>query len=314
MSVSNNFNFSLTRNDIIYEAYRLASIIDPVETLSSTEITNASQSLNIIMKNLMSRGLRLWSYESAVLIPTIGQSEYTLSESGDRFILKSDFVKTTLSVAIASGNTSFTVASGTGIAISDTIGVLNSSNVFVWRTVSNVVGNVITVSSAFTSAFTVDSKVYSYTARITKPLSISDATVQYDTNSEIGISKMSMNEYQALSYKAMAGNPTQFYYQPKIDEGRLFLYPQSENESQYINLVIERPFDDLDSSTDTIPSPNEFYDIIIYSLAQRLAMQNGFYSKSSILGVEVERLYSLQRLHDFEDASINVGFSNGMFE
>lgn len=314
MSVSNNFNFSLTRNDIIYEAYRLASIIDPVETLSSTEITNASQSLNIIMKNLMSRGLRLWSYESAVLIPAIGQSEYTLSESGDRFILKSDFVKTTLSIAIASGNTSFTVASGTGIAISDTIGVLNSSNVFVWRTVSNVVGNVITVSSAFTSAFTVDSKVYSYTARITKPLSISDATVQYDTNSEIGISKMSMNEYQALSYKAMAGNPTQYYYQPKIDEGRLFLYPQSENESQYINLVIEKPFDDLDSSTDTIPSPNEFYDIIIYSLAQRLAMQNGFYNKSSILGVEVERLYSLQRLHDFEDASINVGFSNGMFE
>jgi hypothetical protein len=314
MSVSNNFNFSLTRNDIIYEAYRLASIIDPVETLSSTEITNASQSLNIIMKNLMARGLRLWSYESAILIPTIGQSEYTLSESGDRFILKNDFIQTKLSVAIASSDTSFTVASGSGIAVSDTIGVLNSSNVFVWRTVSNVATNVITVSSAFTSAFAVDAKVYSYTARITKPLSISDATVQYDTNSEIGISKMSMNEYQALSYKAMAGNPTQYYYQPKIDEGRLFLYPQSENESQYINLVIEKPFDDLDSSTDTIPSPNEFYDIIIYTLAQRLAMQNGFYSKASILGAEVERLFSLQRLHDFEDSSMSVGFSEGIFD
>jgi hypothetical protein len=75
--------------------------------------------------------------------------------------------------------------------------------------------------------------------------------VQYDVNSEISISKMSGSEYQALSYKAMTGNPTQYYYQPRIAEGRLFLYPQSENESQYINLVIEKPFDDLDASSDT---------------------------------------------------------------
>jgi len=314
MSVSNNFNFTLTRDDIIYEAYRLASIIDPVETLSATEITNASQSLNIIMKNLMARGLRLWSYENAILIPKLAQSEYVLSESGDRFILKSDFVQTKLSVAITSGDTSFTVVSGSGIATSDTIGVLNSSNVFVWRTVSGVSTNVITVSSAFTSDFLVDSKVYSYTARITKPLTISDATVQYDVNSEISISKMSGSEYQALSYKAMTGNPTQYYYQPRIAEGRLFLYPQSENESQYINLVIEKPFDDLDASSDTLPSPNEYYDIVICTLAQRLAMQNGFYGKATTLGAEVERLFSLQRLHDFEDSSINMGFSDGIFD
>jgi hypothetical protein len=257
MSVSNNFNFTLTRDDIIYEAYRLASIIDPVETLSATEITNASQSLNIIMKNLMARGLRLWSYENAILIPKLAQSEYVLSESGDRFILKSDFVQTKLSIAITSGDTSFTVVSGSGIATSDIIGVLNSSNVFVWRTVSGVSTNVITVSSAFTSDFLVDSKVYSYTARITKPLTISDATVQYDVNSEISISKMSGSEYQALSYKAMTGNPTQYYYQPRITEGRLFLYPQSENESQNINSDIEKHFDDLNASSHTMPSTTE---------------------------------------------------------
>lgn len=313
MSVSNNFNFSLTRNDIIYEAYRLASIIDAEETLTATEIANASQSLNVILKSLMTRGLRLWSYENVVLIPAIGQSEYTISETGDRVCLKSDFVQTTLSVAIASSNTSFTVASATGIAISDTIGVLNTSNVFVWRTVSNVVGNVITVSSAFTSAFAIGSKVYSYTSRITKPLSISDAMVQYDTNSEMPISKMSQNEYQALSYKNMAGNPTQYFYQPKIDEGKLFLYPQSENESQYINLVIEKPFDDVDSETDTIPSPNEYYDIIIYTLAERLAFANSFYEKSTVLSNKIKELFDSQSLHDFEDASIQIGFSDGIF-
>lgn len=313
MSVSNNFNFSLTRNDIIYEAYRLASIIDAEETLTDTEIENASQSLNVILKSLMARGLRLWSYENVILIPSIGKSEYIISETGDRVCLKSDFIQTTLSVAINSSDTSFTVSSSAGIAVSDTIGVLNSSNVFVWRTITNVVGNVITVSSAFTNSFSIGAKVYSYTSRITKPLSISDATVQYDTNSEILMSKMSQNEYQALSYKAMAGNPTQYFYQPKIDEGRLFLYPQSENESQYINLVIEKPFDDMDNATDTIPSPNEYYDIIIYTLAERLAFSNSFYEKSNALLNKIKELFSIQSLHDFEDASIQIGFSDGIF-
>jgi len=312
MTVSNSFNFSLTRNDIIYEAYRLASLIDPVETLTSTEITNASQSLNLILKNLMARGVKVWTYEEAILIPEIGKAEYSINPTGDRVCLKSDFIKTTLGVAIASGNTSFTVASGAGIAISDTIGVLKDG-AFTWRTVSNVVGNVITVSTAFASAFAVDSKVYSYTARIAKPLRVCDAIMQYDENSSIAMAKISMTEWQNQNSKLVGGNPTMYHYQPQIDSGQFFINPSPIDESQYINLIIEKPFDDLDTSTDTIPTPNEYYDIIIYTLAERLAFANGFYSKASILGAKASQLTAYQESHDYEDSSMIIGFSEGQY-
>lgn len=307
MAVSNSFNFSLTRNDIINEAFRLTGILDQESTPTATEYTNAAQSLNIIMKRLMSRGVKLWTYEEIILIPQLNKSKYTIGISGDRCCLKSDFVQTTLASDVSAGDTVVTLTDASAIASSDIIGFyIPSGKYFGWKTVVSVSGNDVTVDDDFNNNLDAGTVVFSYTSRIAKPLKISDGMLQVGTNSQTAMTKLSQSEYVNVAQANTSSNPTQFFYKPKIDTGELFIYPMVDDEQKYLNFIIEKPHDDFDASSDTAPTPNEYYDVIIYSLAERLAFQYGFTEKSALLKARLDEIISQNELFDFSDVPIKT--------
>jgi hypothetical protein len=311
MALSNNYDFVLSRNEIIEEAFRLASILDQNETPTSTEYANAAQSLNIIMKQLMSTGVRLWRYTDTILLPTLNTSKFTLRASGGaRFCLADQFVETTVNGATSGGATTVIVDDATGIASSDQVGFyVTSSKSFEWATVSSVSTNTITVP-ALTNAITDGAAVYSYPASTSKPLKISDATLQIDASSETVVVPVSQREWRELSIKTSDGNPTQFFYKPTIDEGEFYMWPQVDDELKYINLVIERQFDDFDSATDNPATPNEYYQIMIYTLAHRLAIQYGFLTRSQILKQELAEYKAEMAVWDHQEADMKIEFDS----
>lgn len=311
MAVSNSYDFQLTRNTMIDEAYRLAGIIDQANTPTSTEYTNASQSLNIIIKNLMTKGLRLWRYEDVIFFPLLNTNKYELKATTARIILADQFVRTAVNGTFSSGASVVTVDSATGIGSSSEIGFYNpTTKAMDWYTVSSVSTNDITLSTTLSSALSDDTLVYSYPSTTSKPLRISDATLQINATSEIVMRQIGQRDYTEISYKKASGNPTQFFYKPNLQEGDFYIWPQVDDESKYINMVIERQFDDLDTSTDNPATPAEYYDIIIYCLGSRLAMQYGFFERANYLQGQYEKLIAEFSIHDRENASLVFGFED----
>lgn len=97
---------------------------------------------------------------------------------------------------------------------------------------------------------------------------------QNTSNVDIPMRLISRQEYNVLGNKSTTGNPIQMYFQPNRDDTTVYLFPTPDSTSAGSNtiyLVAQRPFQDFDSASDTPDFPQEWYEAVLYGLAQRLA-------------------------------------------
>lgn len=118
-----------------------------------------------------------------------------------------------------------------------------------------------------------------YTLSTPKPLKVLQA-FNHDSTSNVDIPMriLTKQEYNILGNKTSSGNPIQIYYDPRRDNGVLYVFPvptslQATNNT--IQLVYQAPFEDFNASTDTPDFPQEWYDAVTYGLACRLAPEYG---------------------------------------
>ena len=114
---------------------------------------------------------------------------------------------------------------------------------------------------------------------IAKPLKIYQAWL-HDINSNIDVPMriLTRQEYNILGNKTTSGMPIQIFYEPLRDSGVLHVFPTPDSYSQTnktLYIVYQRPFEDLDASTDNPDFPQEWYDAVTYGLATRLAPEYG---------------------------------------
>lgn len=118
-----------------------------------------------------------------------------------------------------------------------------------------------------------------YTLTTPKPLKVFQAWNR-TTSSKIDVPMrlITKEEYNRLGNKTTSGNPIQAYYDPRRDNGILYVFPvptSTEASNNTIKLVYQAPYEDFDVSTDTPDFPQEWYDAITYGLACRLAPEYG---------------------------------------
>lgn len=87
MAVSGTTNFTVSRDDVIKAAMRGLSVLEESASPTADSITNASMSLNLIIKNWQKEGIKLWTI-SEIAIPL---SANKLSYSIGPAITTSDF-------------------------------------------------------------------------------------------------------------------------------------------------------------------------------------------------------------------------------
>lgn len=112
-----------------------------------------------------------------------------------------------------------------------------------------------------------------------KPLKIIQAyNKDINSNVDIPIRIVSKQEYNLLGNKESSGNPIQIYYDPQRVYGVLHVFPTPtsvEQTNNRIYIVYQRPFEDIDSSADEPDFPQEWFDVLCYGLATRLAPEYG---------------------------------------
>lgn len=78
MATSGTTSFSVTRNDIISASLRLLGVLEEGATPSPTAIENASLVLNMMIKDWMTDGIKLWTTTEITLPLVANKTSYTL--------------------------------------------------------------------------------------------------------------------------------------------------------------------------------------------------------------------------------------------
>jgi len=273
MTTSASANFSLNRDALIKSSLRLINVGTEGYTPSAAEMQNASDALNMLIKAWQADGLQLWAQKRATLFLAKGTASYNLGTSGDH--ATSSYTSTAVKVAAAASDTTIDVDSTTGMAAGDYIGFVLDDDTLHWDTVSSVTdSDTVVITTGLASAAAVDNKVYFYTTKAYRPLRITEM-VRRNGNNDVTLYKMSREEYFALGNKQSSGTPNQFYYDPQLDSGVLYLYPAPSDVDSIIEYIYHRPFEDFDNATDTPDFPQEWYHAIRFGLASTIAPEYG---------------------------------------
>ena len=293
MATSGSQNFSQNRDAIINDAYQLLGVYGIGRTISSEDVTVASNALNRMVKAWATKGLHLWAKEEGVLFITPNTASYTLGNaSGDAHATKlDDLVLTQLNGALAASATSVTVDDTTGMTASDNIGIVLADKTIHWTTIVSVDSSTtLTLTTGVPGAANDDALVYTYTDKIYKPLRILDARRRTGVDSgatstefDLPLTEVSYQDYFELPTKAVNSIPNQFHYNPKLTSGKIYLYPRPSDGAERIHFSYERVLEDLDSASDDFDFPAEWLEPIVWQLAVRLGPMCGRTQKAQQL-------------------------------
>lgn len=108
-----------------------------------------------------------------------------------------------------------------------------------------------------------------------KPVRVTQAFVRDSAGYDHPVDMLDRDEYFD-QYDKSAG-PTRVscaYYKPDVDTGTLSVYPPANAayaSSDTLHIIYVKPYDDMDSGTNTFELPQEFYRALKYNLALDLA-------------------------------------------
>jgi len=316
MATSSSFNFTVTRDDIIKEAYEKIGVIDPTESPTADQVVGGARKLNLLAKAWMSKGLNLWRREEATLFMENDKQVYSLGATGDHWTAEINAVQaattgiTEMRVAGVSTNTTLEVDSTTGMAASDNIGVLMDDNTIHWTTIASVTdSDTVVLTTGLDAAAAIDNRVYHYTSKPQRPLRVLDAHRRDFNGNDTPMYKMADDEYQFLSKKNSKGSTNQWYYDPGRDtNGRLHLWVVASSVKDTVFLVYQRPVQDFDATADNPDFPVEWFRALILGLAYDLAPNNGIpVQERALLKIDRDEALADAMYWDEEDASVYFG-------
>lgn len=308
MATSGSTNYSRTRDNLIDTSLKLLGVLGEGETASANAVTDMAVLLNSMIKGWQAIGINLWREDEAVVFLTDSTAEYSLYSSGDR--ASAEIIKTELSVAGATSDTTITVDSVTSMATSDKIGVELDDNTIDWSTISSIdtTNKTITMAAGLGGAAAVNNNVYVYTTILSRPMDIVSARLLYDNGIERELRKLGRKEYFQLPNKTIEGKPVAFYFSPQLDRGKLYLWPTPDSVADRLRITYIRTIEDFDASTDDPDFPQEWLEAIAYNLAVRAAPMYGIdllVDNPSVLSI-ANSSFGLLQAWDSESSSIHV--------
>lgn len=308
MATSGSTDFSQTRIELVKGAFRLAGVLDGGEAPSAADAENGNATLNLYLKAFQSKAPQLWRQTQGVLFLTPGTESYSLGTGGDRATLQSDFAETTLSVAAAAAATTITVASASGIASGDQIGVELANGTRQWTTVSGAPsGLVVTLAAALTSAASASGTVFAYTTILERPNRITHM-IRRNGCVDIEVPIVSRQEHFNAPTKTQRGQVLQAYYSRQLTRGILYVWPTGSSVRETLRFTLERTLEDMDSNPNNFDLPVEWLETFKFGLAYRLALEYGAPS-SMVQMLKVESEQRENELLDYDQEYSSVYFT-----
>ena len=272
MTTSGSVDFSITRDEIITEALELLGVLEAGETPTPDDVTSASRTLNMLIKAWQTDGLAVFSIKRAYLFTEQNKSEYTLSANGDHYTY--DFTKQSIDGDVASGSNTVELSDASDFNDGDNIGIYQDDGTMLWTTGTKVV-NTVTISDVTTDTVSDGATVYFYTDKADCPEKIVEAALRNDSLNERPLIVFSRKEWSELSNKTYDGKVTEVYYDERVANPSLFVWPQSSDPRDLLILWVKRLREDFDSASDTPDFPQRWYFPLAFNLAVTIGPKFG---------------------------------------
>ena len=283
MALSASFDFTVARSDIIPAALRKLGVLAEGQSPSTNQTTYASLALNIMLKSFMADGLPLWYVKTGYAYPVTGTNSVAMAgTSGGHWT--EELILTKLTADSAASDTTLDVSitaaddvTGT-TANSDTIGIELDDGTVQWTTISSGGGTAtLTIATGLTSAASTGNRVYAYTAKTQMPEKILDVyKVNAESGSRITLLPTPISTLQGQNQLSESSPTTWSYAEtvnavPGTNIGTFKFWPRWANGDDYLEILFQHPFDDMDADANNLSFPPAWYEAIIYGLALRLA-------------------------------------------
>ncbi len=98
------------------------------------------------------------------------------------------------------------------------------------------------------------------------------------TGVTIGLIPLSQADFNSVNTTNNTGTPSQYWIEPLRDSTKIHLFPLPSTSfvaSETIKIYYQATIEDFASSTDNPDVPQEFFDLLVYGLANRLAIEYG---------------------------------------
>jgi hypothetical protein len=137
------------------------------------------------------------------------------------------------------------------------------------------------------------------------PMKVVQAWRGSSNSSNIPMNVYSNTNYNILPLTYSSGIPVNLYYQPLSTYGTINLWPLPADNSNTISIRYQRPFEDMNASTDNLDFPAYWTEAVIYGLADRLAPEYG-------IPLEDRKLLSMQAT-TFHANALSFGSEDSSF-
>lgn len=279
MTTSGIVTFSVTRDQIIKQAMLNNGALGEGEVPTYQETVDMAFLLNLIVKQWsgkadFAKGLKMFSRKRADLFLYNNQAQYSLGPSGDKWA--TSFTSSTTTAAAALNASAIVVASATGFAANQNVGVVMTNGNMFWTTILSVVGSTINLNANLTAAVASGALVYTYTTanQARRPLEIVTAVLRDQYNNDVPLDFINIQEYEVLPSKVNStaqGDPTELYYEAQLTNGQLYLDVFPQDVTKHIHMVYLSPAEDFNVATDTPDYSQVWYLPLVWELSMQSA-------------------------------------------
>lgn len=284
--------YAPNRNQIITRALRQCNAIDSGETPSSQEISDADDALNALVAGWQATGIHVWAETEGIIFTQPGQIRYALGgTNADYACTDVSWVQTSLSVGNIAGATNLAMTSvkgltsgniaGPGINVGDYIGIMLSTNVLYWTTVSAVTSSPAAITIAgpgLPTSAAVNAIVVSFPVinKMGRPLRVLDARRFYlPSLIETQLTRSARLDYRDLPDKTTGGTITMYFFDPQETTAYAWAWPAPQDSLSAIKFTFMRALGDFTSPSDTPDFPQEWTNPLTWCLADELVPEYG---------------------------------------
>lgn len=288
MATSGSWDYSLTAANIIDMAVENLGVLAAGGTIASADQTLALRRLNVIAKQFQGTadgmpGMKVWTRQTVTLFLAKGQQSYEIGPASGDARATTQYGRTTLSAAEASGQTVLSITSntdttnypGTTVTMTngDFIGIVLDDGTIQWTTISGTPASTATVSVALTGNAASGNYVYWFTSRAQR-FPAWEAAWLRDRNqndTQLTIFRNSSEYNLGVADKYADGEPTSVLIEPKRITTRVTFDSQPTDVTDQIYFSVLYPAEDYDATTNDIAFPQEWLLPLSWKLSKEIA-------------------------------------------
>lgn len=134
----------------------------------------------------------------------------------------------------------------------------------------------VTIQQGVSGAAAIDNTVYSFVQQVERPLQLFNATYLSDIGvGEIPVNRWSRQEYVQQPNKSAQGTVVNWYYNPYLEEGKLYVWQTANNNENLLKFDIRRPMVVYGNTADILDFPSQYYMAIKWGIAADLGPSYG---------------------------------------